>query len=55
MESEKEKKHRDKKKLKKEILAISNHLQGVLSLFLYNALVHKIELAVKSRLKSVLL
>ena len=53
MESEMENKHHEKKKLKKEILAISNQLKGVLGLFLYNALVHKIELAVKSRFKSI--
>ena len=32
MESEMENKHHEKKKLKKEILAISNQLKGVLSL-----------------------
>ena len=48
-----ENKHHEKKKLKKEILAISNQLKGVLGLFLYNALVHKIELTVKSRFKSI--
>ena len=53
MESEMENKNHEKKKPKKEILAISNQLKGVLGLFLYNALVHKIELAVKSRFKSV--
>ena len=53
MESEMVNKHHEKKKLKKEILAISNQLKGVLGLFLYNALVHEIELAVKSRFKSI--
>ena len=53
MESEMENKHHEKKKLKKEILAISNQLNGVLGLFLYNALVHETELAVKSRFKSI--
>ena len=46
-----ENKHREKKK--KEIIAISNKLKGVLDFFLYNALVHKIELAVKSCFKSI--
>ena len=53
MESEMGNKYREKKKLKKEIIAIGNQLKGVLSLFLYNALVHKNELAVKSRFKSI--
>ena len=53
MESEIENKHCEKKKLKKEITAISNQLKGMLGLFLYNAVVHKIELAVKSRFKSI--
>ena len=53
MESEMRNKHHAKKKLKKEILAVSDQLKGVLGLFLYNALVHKIELAVKSRFKSI--
>ena len=53
MESEMEKKHREKKKLKKEIVATSNQLKGVLGLFLYNALVHKTESPVKSRFKSI--
>ena len=48
-----ESKHHEKKKLKKEKVATSNHLKGVLDLFLYNALVHKIELAIKSRFKSI--
>ena len=46
-------KHHEKKKQKKEIVDISNHLKGVKDLFLYNSLVHKIELAVKSRFKSI--
>ena len=41
MESEMGNKHHAKKKLKKEILAVSNQLKGMLGLFLYNALVHK--------------
>ena len=53
MESEIENKYHGKKKLTKEIVAISNQLKGVLDLYLYNALVHKIELAVKNRFKSI--
>ena len=53
MESEMENKHDEKKKLKKEIVTISNQLKGVLGLILYNALVHKIELTVKSSFKSI--
>ena len=52
MESEIENKHHEKKRLNKEIVAISNQLKGVLGFFLYNALVHKTELAVKSSFKS---
>ena len=48
-----ENKGHEKNKLKKEIVAISNQLKGVLGLFLYNALVYRIELAVKSRFKSI--
>lgn len=48
-----ENKHLEKKKLKNEIIAINNELKGMLGLFLYNVLVHKIELAVKSRFKSI--
>ena len=44
-----------KKKLKKEIVAISNQLKGVSGLFIYNALVHKTDLAVKYRFESILL
>ena len=53
MESEMENKGHEKNKLKKEIVAISNQLKGVLGLFLYNALVYRIGLAVKSRFKSI--
>ena len=48
-----ENKHREKKKLSNEIIAINNKLKRMLGLFLYNVLVHKIELAVKSRFKSI--
>ena len=48
-----ENKHHEKKKLKKEIVAISNQLKEMLGSFLYNALVRKIELAVKSCFKSI--
>ena len=48
-----ENKGHEKNKLKKEIVAISNQLKGVLGLFLYNALVYRIELTVKSRFKSI--
>ena len=48
-----ENKYHEKKKLKKEIVTISNQLKGVLGLYLYNALVHKIELAVKNLFKSI--
>ena len=48
VESEMQNKHYEKKKLKKELIAIGNQLKRVLSLFLFNALVHQIEISVKS-------
>ena len=53
MESEMQNKHYEKKKLKKEMIAIGNQLKRVLGLFLLNALVHQIEIAVKSRSKAI--
>ena len=53
MESEMQNKLYDKKKLKKEMIAISNQLKRVLGLFFFNALVHQIEIAVKSRSKAI--
>ena len=54
MESEIQSKHLEKKKLKKELRSVCIQLKSVLGLFLYNALLHKVSLAVKSRQKAIL-
>ena len=43
----------EKRKLKKEIAAISNQLKKLSGLLLCNALTHKIQLAVTSHFKSM--
>ena len=53
MESKIENKHHEKNKLQKEIVAISNQLEGVLGLFLYNTLTYRNELLIKSRIKAI--
>ena len=52
MESEIQKKHYKKKKLKEEIIAIGK-LKRELGLFLFNALVHQIEITVKKQSKAI--
>ena len=54
MESEIQSKHIEKKKLKKELRSICIQLKSVLGLFLYNALLHQVSFAVKSRQKAIL-
>ena len=54
MESEIQSKHLEKKKLKKELQSICIQLKSVLGLFLYNALLHKVSFAVKTRQKAIL-
>ena len=53
MESEIENKHREKKKLKKDIVLISNQLKIGLGVLLYNALLHQVNIAVRSRYKVI--
>ena len=54
MESEIQSKHLEKKKLKKELRLACIQLKSVLGLFLYNALLHQVSFAVKSRQKAIL-
>ena len=54
MESEIQSKHIEKKKLKKELQSICIQLKSVLGLFLYDALLHQVSFAVKSRQKAIL-
>ena len=42
MEAKMENKHREKRRLRKEIVAISNKLKGAICLFLYNMLVRNV-------------
>ena len=53
MESEMENKHHGKKKLKKDIVLISNQLKIGLVVLLYNALLHQVNIAVRSRCKVI--
>ena len=53
METEIQNKHREKKKLKKEIASISIQLKSTLGLFLYSALIHEIHHVINSRYKAV--
>ena len=54
IESEIQSKHLGKKKLKKELRLACIQLKSVLGLFLYNALLHQVGFAVKSRQKAIL-
>ena len=54
METEIQGKHRENKKLKKEIAFISIQLKGTLGLFLYGGLIHEIHHVIKSRYKAVM-
>ena len=53
METELQNKHQQKKKIKKEISSISFQLKNILGLYLYHAMFHHINIAVKSRRKSI--
>ena len=46
-------KHQEKKKLKQEIKAVSTQLKTVLPTLVYTTLLHRINVAVKSRIKSI--
>ena len=51
METELQNKHRQKRKLRKDILSINVLLSTSLSVIVYNALLHQINIAVKSQFK----
>ena len=53
MESEMENKHHEKEKLNKDIVLISNQLKIGLSALLYNALLHHVNIAVRSCYKVI--
>ena len=53
MESDIRNKHYKKKKLRKENLAIGKQLKREIGLFLFNALIYQIKIAVKSRSKAI--
>ena len=53
MESELQSKHREKKKLKKELTILNNQLKTSLNIILYNILIHQVNIAIKSRFKSI--
>ena len=57
MESELQSKHREKKKLKNLQLTIvailNNQLKSSLNILLYNTLIHQVNIAIKSRFKSI--
>ena len=53
METELQNKHQQKKKIKKEISSINFQLKNILGLYLYHVMFHHINIAVKSRWKSI--
>ena len=53
METELQNKHREKRKLRKSIRSITVLLSTSLSVIVYNALLHQINIAVKSRIKVI--
>ena len=46
-------KHRENKKLKKKLTILNNELKTRLNIVLYNTLIHKANIAIKSRFKSI--
>ena len=53
MESQLQSKYREKKKLKKELTILNNQLKTSLNIILYNILIHQVNIAIKSRFKSI--
>ena len=53
MEHELERKHHEKKQLKKEIKSISIQLKMSLSMIIYSVLLNKINIAIRSRMKVI--
>ena len=54
MQTELENKHHEKRKLRKEIYSTGIILKSALGLILFNALHHKLNIAIKSRQKSII-
>ena len=54
MQTELENKHHEKRKLRKEISSTGMKLKSTLGLILFNALLHQLNIAIKSRQKSVI-
>ena len=53
IESQLQSKHREKKKLEKELTIFNNQLKTSLNIILYNVLIHQVNIAIKSRFKSI--
>ena len=53
METEMQNKHRQRRKLKKEIASISIQLKSMLGLFLHSALIHETNHVIKSGYKAI--
>ena len=54
MQTELENKHHEKRKLRKDIRSLGIRLKSTLGLILFNALLHQLNIAIKSRKKSVI-
>ena len=54
METEMQNKHDQKRKIKKQIQDFKFQLKSSLTLILYNTLLHRINVAVKSRVKAIM-
>ena len=53
MESQLQSKHREKKKLKKELTILNNQLKTSLNIILYKTLIHQVNIAIKIRFKAI--
>ena len=53
IENQPQSKHREKKKLRKELTILNNQLETNLNIILYNTLIHQVNIAIKRRFKSV--
>ena len=53
IESQPQSKHREKKKLKKELAILNNQLMSSVTIILYNTLIHQVNIAIKIRFKSI--
>ena len=53
METELQAKHQTKKKITREIKQLTNQLKRTVNIIIFNAIVYKLDVAVKSRLEAV--